>query len=362
MNDLLAMADQECTTLWNTLRLGYTECRGLPLLRAEIAKDSEGMDEDNVLCFAGAEEGIYCAFKTLLCPADHAIVVTPCYQSLKSIPETLCKISTLDLTPEQGWKLDMSKLRDLIQPGITKLIIFNFPHNPTGTNITVMEQQELVALAKEHNLWLFCDEVYRGVERTVDTTDKVVSLPTFASVYDKAISLGAVSKVYGMAGLRIGWITCADKAILSAISDNKHYLSICNSGPSEILALIALRERDRIVGRVRQIIAQNEAYLAGFLARYPDLFSWTPPKGGCCGFMCMHLPADVDLAVVTERLVQQHGVLILPGENFPVTSSENIESIRKHFRIGLGRANFPEALDAFEVALPVVLGDMNVKM
>src|SRR5690348_12408719 len=133
MSELLAMADEECLKLWNDLRLCYTETRGLPLLRTEIAKDYPTLDADNVLCFAGAEEGIYCAFKTLLSVTDHAIVVTPCYQSLKSITETLCHVSTIDLTPQSGWTLDIPALRALIQPGVTKLIAFNFPHNPTGT-------------------------------------------------------------------------------------------------------------------------------------------------------------------------------------------------------------------------------------
>jgi aspartate/methionine/tyrosine aminotransferase len=362
MSELLAMADEETLKLWNGLRLGYTETRGLPLLRTEIAKDYPELNGDHVLCFAGAEEGIYCTFKTLLAKTDHAIVVTPCYQSLKSIPETLCQVSTLDLTPESAWTLDINELRSLVRPGVTKLIACNFPHNPTGTSLTREMQRELVALAKEFDLWLFCDEVYRGVEREVDGEGKSVSLPPVATVYNKGISLGAVSKTYGLAGLRIGWICCSDVPAVHAIADNKHYLSICNSGPSEVLALIALRARDQVVGRIMRIIRANEAYLAAFMAKHPTWLSWTPPKGGCCGFARLNLPAEVDLAEVTERLVQQHGVLILPGENFPVTSEANRDSIRKHFRVGLGRAAFPQALDAFETALPQVLQSMGVSL
>lgn len=327
----------------------------------QIASEYTNMDEDNVLCFAGAEEGIYCALKTILAPTDHAIVVTPCYQSLKSIPDSLCATSGLDLTPESGWALDIPALRKLIRPE-TKIIVCNFPHNPTGTLITLEQQQELVALAAEFELWLFCDEVYRGIERSVSSTGASVSLPQIASVYHKGISLSAVSKVYGLAGLRLGWITCADKEMVKAIADNKHYLSICNSGPSEILTLIAMRAKEQVIGRNLQIVRTNEAYLASFMAKYPALLSWTPPKGGCCGFMRMHLPDEADLAEVTERLVQEHGVLILPGENFPVSSEQNKAAIRKHFRVGLGRKAFPAALDAFEIALPLVLQSMGVIM
>lgn len=356
------MADEECTSLWENLRLGYTETRGLPQLLAQIASEYNNMSEDNVLCFAGAEEGIYCALKTILSPTDHAIVVTPCYQSLKSIPDSLCATSSIDLTPESGWVLDIDGLRRLVRPGETKIIVCNFPHNPTGTLISVEQQQALVSLAVEFDLWLFCDEVYRGVEREVSSTGTPQSLPQIASVYRKGISLSGVSKVYGLAGLRLGWITCADKDMVAAIADHKHYLSICNSAPSEILTLIAMRGKEQVIGRNMQIVRTNEACLAQFMQKYTLLLSWTPPKGGCCGFMKMHLPAEVDLAEVTERLVQDHGVLILPGENFPVSFEENKAEIRKHFRVGLGRKAFPMALAAFEIALPKVLKSMGLAM
>jgi aspartate/methionine/tyrosine aminotransferase len=370
MKELLGMADEQCKSLWDELRLSYTECRGLPLLREQLAKEYPNMSADNILCFAGAEEGIYCAFKTILNKNDHAIVVTPCYQSLKSIPDSLCSTSSLDLSSESGWTLDVNEVRKLVQPGVTKLIAFNFPHNPTGTTITPAKQQELIALAREFDLWLFCDEVYRGLERPAGEEEEeeeeeeggtcMEQLPSLATVYAKGLTLGAVSKVYGLAGLRIGWIACQDTQLLQDISDSKHYLSICNSAPSEILALIALRAKQQMLDRNMQIIRTNEACLHAFLLRHPDAFSWTAPKGGCCGFMRIHLPASVDLAKVTERLVQDHGVLILPGENFPVSCPHNVQLFKHHFRVGLGRLNFPECLLEFERALPMVLKNWGV--
>jgi len=392
MKELVAMADAECLDLWENLRLGYTECRGLPQLRVECAKDYPGLTAENILCFAGAEEGIYCTFKAILEPTDHVIVITPCYQSLKSIPESFCSVSSLDLSFSDNWSLDLDALRQLVKPGQTKLIVVNFPHNPTGTVLTIDHQQALIALAREYGLWLFCDEVYRGIER-----DPSRMLPTMASAYEKGLSLGAVSKVYGLAGLRVGWLCCRDIDLINSVSDNKHYLSICNSGPSEVLALIAMRERERVVGRNRNIVMRNEQYLAAFMAKYPKLLEWTPPIGGCCGYVKIHLPVVVpvvpvvpattttttgtgtgnnivadasvnvppalsavpapDLTTVAERLVHEHGVLILPGDgNFPISSPGNNAVNAQHFRIGLGRVDFPAVLDAFEVALAKVLG------
>eukprot|EP01034_Spumella_vulgaris_P046560 gene46560-58053_t len=215
-------------------KLGYTETKGLPELLKEVATDYPGLTHEDILCYAGGEEGIYCTLKTILNPEDHVIVVTPCYQSLKSIAESICSTSTIDLSPSNEWKLDMTELESLIIGGTTKMIIMNFPHNPTGALLTHEEQQSVVELGRKYDLFLFFDEIYRGLER-----NESLRLPTIASIYNKGISLGGMSKVYGMAGLRIGWIALADKHWLHEIAETKHYLSICNSAPSEILALIA---------------------------------------------------------------------------------------------------------------------------
>lgn len=362
MSELLELADAPTRRMWEQLGLGYTECKGMPELRevcAQVNYSSGGLKGENILFFAGAEEGIYCTFQTLLQPDDHAIVITPCYQSLKSIPDTLCAVSIVDLDLSEEFSLDVDAVRAQVQPGKTKLIVMNFPHNPTGTLITLQQQQQLVALAREFDLWLFCDEVYRGVER-----DPGQALPPMAAVYEKGFSLGALSKVYGMAGLRIGWLACSDVKMIDAISANKHYLSICNSGPSEVLALIALKAKDTIIARTRDILLRNEQLLTAFLARHPHLFHWTPPKGGCCGFLQMHLPSDahgkpVSLASLAEVLAKEHGVLILPGEQFPIAAAQ-AQAVRRFFRIGLGRKNFAEALLAFEAALPQALRSLGV--
>jgi len=295
--------------------------------------------------FAGAEEAIFCAMTAMLASSDHAVVITPCYQSLLSIPKSRCAVTTVDINSDCKWELNIQTLRAAIQPN-TKLIVMNWPHNPTGHVPSRSDFDDIIDLARQFNLWVFSDEVYRGLE-----ADDEHRLPTLASVYEKGISLGVVSKCLGLAGLRVGWIACANASTLNAISDVKHYLSICNSAPSEVLALVALRNFDHLSRRVNNIARSNLLLIDSFLERWASKFRWTRPKGGCCGFMEITDPA-VTVDEVAQRLVEEFGVLILPGSKF--VGCGNMDKISQCFRLGFGRANFPECLAAFEASLPLI--------
>jgi len=189
---------------------------------------------------------------------------------------TICaSTSTIDLD-SKDWSLDLDALESLIRPN-TKLIAINFPHNPTGAILPAESLERLVHMCRKHSIWLFSDEVYRGLQYTAD------EIPPVAAIYEKGISLGVVSKALGLAGLRIGWIVCSDLAALKDIANVKHYLSICNSAPSEILALIALRNQNIILQDNTSIAVDNLALFEVFLARWTAVFSWVKPKGACCG-------------------------------------------------------------------------------
>jgi aspartate/methionine/tyrosine aminotransferase len=347
MNEILALADEECMQLWNNLRLCYTEARGSPILRTEISKLYGTISGDNVMCFAGAEEGIYCVIRGLLQKNDHAVVITPCYQSLLSIAQKTCEVSVLDLEESRNWEIDISKLRSLIIPEKTKLLVMNFPHNPTGSLISKESQLQVVELAREFGLYVLFDEVYRGLQASPD-----LLLPAIASVYEKGISLGVLSKSYGMAGLRIGWIACQDLSVVEKTSDVKHYLSICNSGPSEILALISLRAKTSILQRNQSIADQNLILIDKFLEKHGDLFEWNRPRGGCTGFMKLKENLNrITCEEFAKQLVEKFGILILPGKNYPGAEKD----YSSHFRLGFGRANFPECLLLFENAVEQIL-------
>ena len=356
MMHLLSLADLECRKLWDELRLGYTESRGLPQLNEEIAKLYRGCHASHVLGFAGAEEGIYASMRAILSKStnNHCIVITPCYQSLKAIPESLCPdTSCLDLRIDDDWSLDVDALAALIRPGQTKLIVMNFPHNPTGTVLPRKTLDEVIGLCRRNGVWLFSDEVYRGLER-----DPELQNPPVATLYEKGISLGVMSKSYGLAGLRIGWIVCTDVDMLDSISNVKHYLSICNSCTSEILALIALRNADSILERNVEITRANLQFVRSFMNNWKGVFSWVEPKGGCCGYVRYLLRGKMSLQELGKILITKYNILIIPGDMFPSAgNNKDDDSIdaKNHFRLGFGRLNFKEDLDALCMALREIL-------
>ena len=333
MAEILAMADEECLNIWNNMQLSYTETRGHPLLRKEIScLYADSIKPKNVMTFTGAEEGIYATCHALLGSQDHVIVVTPCYQSLESVPASICDVTAIALAYEKNWELDISAIKQAIRPN-TKLLVINYPHNPTGAIISKQQQSELIELARANDMWILSDEVYYYME--LDPADR---LPLIANVYQKGLSLGVMSKAFGLAGLRLGWIACQDTDALLRIDNMKHYLSICNSAPSEVLALMALRNKEEILQRNLEIMRSNIVLLDDFFNNHQDHFEWVRPKGGCIGFPKIKL--DISSFDYCEQLLYEKGVVTLPGDIF--NSSDN------HFRIGFGRRNMPEALKEME--------------
>lgn len=337
LGELLALASDEDRLAFEHLHLGYTQTYGAPALRDAIAGLYPGRGSEDVLCFAGAEEGIYIAMRVLLEPGDHAIVVTPNYQSAETVPLAICEVTGVALDPADNWSLDIDRVAAGIRPN-TRLVSINFPHNPTGKILERDRFDALVALCRRHGLWLFSDEVYRPLGPT-----GTVHLPAAVEVYEKGLSLGVMSKAYGLPGLRIGWIACRDHALLERMERYKHYLSICNSGPSEQLALIALKARETILARIRHVIDANLVHLDGFFARWPDRFDWYRPDGGCIAYP-RYLGGE-GVEAFAAKLVETSGVLLLPATNYVSALSPTPTD---RFRIGFGRVDCVEAIEALE--------------
>ena len=291
------------------------------------------MAPDQVLCFGGAQEAIFVLLNVLLGAGDHAVVVWPAYQSLHEVARAVgAEVTLVALEPDRAWELDLTALRSAVTPA-TRLIIVNFPHNPTGALPDRATFEALVSLAEEAGAYLFSDEVYRLLEE--DPADR---LPAAADLSDQGISLGGTSKLFGLAGLRIGWLATADTELLHRCAAFKDYLSICGSAPSEILALIALRARDALLGRSRAIIQGNLSRLDRFFTDWAEAFDWVRPRGGTVGFP--RLLADLPIDRFAAELVEDEGVLLLPGSIYDYPGN--------HFRLGFGRSDLPEALSRLE--------------
>jgi aspartate/methionine/tyrosine aminotransferase len=334
MREVLELADEETRSMWDGLTFGYTESTGHPLLRREIASLYEGLEPEDVLVFAGAEEAIFCLANVLLGPGDHAIVTWPGYQSLYEVARSTGADVTLhELREDAGWSIDIERLRGQLTPA-TKLIVINPPHNPTGMLPDRATYDAVVALAEEAGVHLLVDEVYRSLE--FDEADR---LPAGADSLPRGISLGVMSKSFAMAGLRIGWLATRDRELLERCMRLKDYTTICSSAPSEVLALIGLRARDEVLTRSRSIVMANLDRLDTFFDDWADRFTWVRPRGGSIGFPRLTVPG-VSIDEWSAGLVEREGVLLLPASQFGYGGN--------HFRLGFGRTDLPVALERLE--------------
>lgn len=331
LQDLLAL-EPGAREQFNSLWLGYTDSRGAPQLRQAISLLYEKVAADQVLVHAGAEEAIFNFMNVVLNPGDHIIVHAPYYQSLGEVARCIgAEVSEWRGDSERAWELHLDDLQELLTAR-TRVVVVNFPHNPTGFLPTPEFICELSALSDRNSFIIFSDEVYRGLE--LDRADRP---PAVADVNERAVSLGVMSKTYGLAGLRIGWLVTRDDDLFRELATFKDYTTICNSAPSEFLATLALRQAETIVERNLRIIRGNLDLLDGFFNSHWELFSWHRPRAGSVGFPKL-LRGRVD--EFCADLVEKAGVLLLPGTLY----GERFNS----FRIGFGRSNLPEAIDRFE--------------
>ena len=344
LTDLLALGTPQQREAWDRLWLGYTETAGASTLRAAIAGMYAGLEADDVAVTVGAGEAIFQSVRALLGPDDHAVTLIPNYQSLEAVAASICAVTGVPLDPapesEHGWSLDPDRIAAALRPN-TKAIILNLPHNPTGYLPPRPVFDAIIDLARSRGIWILSDEVYRGLERR-----EADRLPAAADAYERGLSVGVLSKAYGLPGLRLGWLACRDRDLLHRIERLKDYTTICTPAPSEALGAIALGARQTILGRNRALVARNLPLLEAFFARHANRFEWRTPAAGCIGFPRYLGEEGVD--AFADDLVERSGVLLLPARVYrsalgPVPADR--------FRIGFGRADMSEALAALEAHL-----------
>ena len=336
---LLELADASQRERWERLRLGYRTAAGDPELRAAIAALYPGRGPDDVLVAVGAAEALLLAFAATLEPGDRAIALTPAYQSLHEVPRAMG--ATLDLVPvaEDGdaWRFPFERLMGALRPG-AKLLVLNVPHNPTGVAASGEQLREIVARCDALGIRVVGDEVYRGLEWSGETAPSVTELS------GRAVAVGVTSKVYGLAGLRIGWFVTGDRELRAHAMAIKDYTTLCAAGPSEVLATIALRAEVVLRERTRQLCVSNQARLEAFVAAHPDLFAWQRPAATTVSVARIAAPLlerhGGDAEAVLAHWRDRAGVVVAPGPAFGCAPDR--------FRLGFGRADLPEALEALE--------------
>jgi aspartate/methionine/tyrosine aminotransferase len=354
LRDLLSLGDDETRRLWDELSLGYTESPGHPLLRQAIAGLYTAAGADDVLV-AAPEEAIFIYMQTLLAPGDEVVAVAPAYQSLHELARSLgCRVVPWPLAlNDGGWAVDLERLESLLGDR-TRLLVLNFPHNPTGCLPTLAEFEAILSLAARRGVYVFSDEMYRLLEYDPDQTigaspavlsgvlrDYAQRLPAACDRYERATSLGGMSKGLALPGLRIGWLATRAPGLRARWQEYKDYTTICSSAPSEILALIGLRAREAILRRNLAIIRANVELAAAFCGRHPGLFRWLPPQAGSVAFP--RWLGEGSAEQFCARMIERQGVMIAPGTMFDFPGP--------HFRVGLGRRSFAKALERVEEGL-----------
>ena len=208
---------------------------------------------------------------TLLDPSDNIISIMPNYQQFHSIPKSMgVEVRDVHLKAEQGYKLDLAEVRNAVDEN-TKAIMFTNPNNPTGSLLELSEMEELIEIAKSKNAWIVCDEMYRGLKEEY--------MPSFADLYDKAIVTCSSSKIYSMAGTRVGWIICKDEKMRQQIFNRRSYDSICGGVFDEWIFAIALEHVDKIFERSREIVNTNKAVIDKWLNGHKYLRQYAEAYG-----------------------------------------------------------------------------------
>ncbi|MGE5572521.1 MAG: aminotransferase class I/II-fold pyridoxal phosphate-dependent enzyme [Bacteroidota bacterium] len=299
--------------------LGYTDSRGIPELREEIARLYPGRGPENVLVTTGAIEANFLVFAALLGPGDIVISEFPAYQQLYEVPRSQgAEVRLWRLAAEKGFRPDISELEGFVTQG-ARMIVINHPHNPTGAPIDAGSMAAVCEIAEQRGAVLLSDEVYRGLS----LSDAVAS-PSAQRFSDDAVSVGSMSKAYGLSGLRIGWMVGPEE-IVEKCWALRDYTSICPAGPSQLLALAALRNSEKVLARNRSIARTNFAILDEWVRTNSHLVSYVAPREGVVAFV--KYAADAPSFEVATELVTRDGVLVVPGSCFEVEG---------YLRIGFG--------------------------
>lgn len=329
-SELLSLGGEEARRAYLSLGLDYIPNPGQEKLRRQIANLYRKLDASNIQVTTGASEAIFLLMSAILNAGDAIIVQKPIYQSLYSVARAIgveVKEWTMAL-PHFEW--DVAELERLIDKR-TRAIVLNSPHSPTGRVLTAEQLQRVVELVERCNLWLISDEVYRGIWHQPEYITEAA-----ADLTARAVSIGDMTKPFGLGGLRVGWLASSQVEILERCSAMRDYTTMCCAAPSEFLAALALEYKDKLLDQKRTIARRNLTKLKQFVSEHSCHLELVSPQGGLTVFP--RLRAEISSESFCEGLVQQYSVLLLPGSTFGVEG---------YVRMGLGLepALFDEGLE-----------------
>lgn len=318
VREVLSLAGASAEEVLSDIRLDYGENPGSESLRAEIAREHPTCSAENVLVTHGAIEANALLYLAMFEPGDRVVVLVPTYQQLYELPRFLgATVDFWKMHPESGFTPDLEDLRQRLRPG-TKAVVVNSPNNPTGAALSEEELRHLVELAESTGAWVISDEVYRGISY------EGVPVPPMTELYSRGITVGSLSKVYALPGLRLGWIV-APEEIIEACVRFRDYLTISTPKISDTLATLALRHRQALLGRSSELMRRNRSILLDWANRMAAKTTLVPPRAGTTALVGYNV--DLPSEELGRILAEEFGVLVVPGSCFDV---------EHHFRIGYG--------------------------
>jgi aspartate/methionine/tyrosine aminotransferase len=301
------------------LVLQYGDHLGLPRLREQVALDAGPLGPDDVLVTAGAAPALFVVASALVQPGDHIVVLRPNSATNLETPRAIgADVEYLDLSFDDGWALDTDRVAAALRPK-TRLVSLTYPHNPTGAMLEPGQLDRLIALVEEHpSARLLLDETYRELAYGEP-------LPQVASLSERGIGVSSMSKVFGMPGLRIGWITCRDPELQETLLAAKEQILLAGATIDEELAARVLEARPRLLPVIRDKVERHLAIVRDWMAAQ-DVFEWVEPRAGVVGFVRFRAEVDVDVDRFYESLLADHGTYVGPGHWF--------DQDRRSFRLG----------------------------
>ena len=317
-DELFRLCGEDSAAFWKQFsarRLTYGDIEGAPAFREGICRLYKTLKPEEVITTHGAAGANHHVFYSLLEPGDRVISIMPTYQQLYSIPEGYgAEVKLLGLTPENGYLPALEQLRELAVPG-TRLICVNNPNNPTGALMSTELLQEIVKIAKSIDAYVLCDEVYRHL------TQEDVWCESIVDLYEKGISVSSMSKVFSLAGLRLGWIATHDEALRKALLSHRDYNHISCGLFDEALAAVALQHSDVILKRNRGIVRENLAVLDAWMQSEPRIRYRRPQAGTTALVYYDYTP---DSYTFCTRMYHETGAFVTPGDCFEQPKSMRI--------------------------------------
>ena len=320
-------------------QLGYPEMPGSALIRREISSLYRSITEDQILVLGSPIEGIYLTMRSLLEKGDHVVVLSPAYDALYNVANHISgNVSRWFLLNDgEKWSLDFERLEILLGQK-AKLLVFNFPHNPTGFYPNRVELEKILEIAARHGVRVLSDEMYRGLEYESERR-----LESVADLFEQAITLAGASKSLGLPGLRFGWLIVKDQTQYRELLNFKSYTSMCSTQAGEYLGLMAVRSYSKLVAKNLEIIERNMLVADVFFKRWQNRLTWLKPMAGSVSVVKVNEPSA---ELFCHDLASKFGVVLLPIKFMGYED--------QYFRIGLGRANFGMCVDVFEKALNAI--------